>query len=106
MNEAKLERNIGDYIAAIADVLTNGEATAAIMADVHVVIAAAHRAGKLEGRIKQARKDAEIIEANTVCYGAEGPLLRPRKDSGDREGFAYAAALRTEADRLEKEGGD
>jgi hypothetical protein len=61
---------------------------------------------RLAGRVEQAREDAELIEANTVCYGSDGQLLRPRKDNGDTMGLPYAAAIRARIAEIEKEGGD
>jgi hypothetical protein len=60
-------------------------------------------AARLAGRVEQATEDAEMIEANTVCYGSEGQLLRPRKDSGDTMGLAYAVAIRARIAEIEKE---
>lgn len=52
--EAQLERRIGDYIAAIAGFITNGEATAAIMADVRRYLAAATCGERADGAMLDA----------------------------------------------------
>jgi hypothetical protein len=56
------------------------------------------------GRVEQARKDADFIDANMVCIGPQGHVFHPRGNSGNTIGLDYSAALRAEADRIEKGG--
>jgi hypothetical protein len=39
-----------------------------------------------------------------VCIGSQGPVFHPRGNSGNTIGLDYSAAIRAEADRIEKGG--
>lgn len=77
MTLEKLECNISAYIAAIADGVTNGGATAAIMADIRAAIAPAKADAErlraaLRGVIAVAdRKTVEFDEARAALQGEQ-----------------------------------
>lgn len=68
MTREKLQRNIGDNIAAIAEWITNGEAIDAIMRDIDEYVAAARAAAREQGRIAGLKEAYDMANVMSDPY--------------------------------------